>query len=1192
MRRNISGVVNLLFLGRPQGRSLDVLLAIKQVEGISLNRVSEESTVENCIDKAKIGDYNFLIVDIPASERASINKIGLFTTQHPDIPVILTCSETNPDLVNTAVQHDIHDLITYEEIPKNLLKTITFALARNKKIIWQRAENRQYLLNARKYRQISDNSRDLVCILNPELFITYISPSVKKTLGYEIDELLYENMFQVFCPEAIERLRLSSANGERVTDEKKYHYRVRHKNGKFIWLETVLKKITGAQGEVQLLTTSKNITRRKKNMVMMDEMQQLVKVGGWEYNIEKNQFYATREIAKIFGVPQNINTSFRKVLNFFTTESQKIIKREIKQAFSYGKSWDLELSFVHPNGKTRWVRTLGRSYTKNGKPYKIGGTLQDISERINYEELLLSKQIELKAFVENTPAAIAMFDRNMNYIAASHRWYDDYKLHEKKVIGENHYSLFPKTPAKWKEIHKRSLRGAVEIREEHKIVSAKGAIRWFRWEVRPWRDLTGNIRGIIVLTEEITQRKLVEETIKAQEKRMRKIYQITSDISGELEDRIKKIIKNSTKFLGMDYGLLVSVKGERARVIEASETVPGFGPGSSYNLDTSIGVVTYTKDAIVAIPRIQEPERILNPALRMHKIEAYIGVPIYVSGTKYGILGFYASSPVKNFTQADKDFVQIIGQWIGGAIDRKRYQRELVMAKEKAEEASRAKANFLSTMSHEIRTPLNAVVGLTHLLLDGNPLPAQIKNLKTLQFSANNLLALINDILDFSKIESEKIEIENIDYNLQDVLEGLHNMFEFKAREKDITLEFKQADNLPVHINGDPVRLNQILSNLLSNAIKFTETGGVVMSINYVASPGGGRTLQFQVADSGIGIPGDKLAAIFESFTQAGPDTTRKYGGTGLGLAISKKLAEMQNGQISVTSTVGTGTTFTLDLPVRITSGPKEDMGSSLTSHQVLESLYVLLVEDNEVNQLVALQFLHKKQVKVETATSGHEALKKLKKIKYDLILMDLQMPGMDGFETARKIRAMKGAYYQDLPIIALSATPRIEVQKSLEKAGINGFISKPFVPADFYNTLARYARKPATGKKVTRDMASGQYHPRFGRLMEISSSEKTFYLKMLRKMQEEIIGFIPVFFRAVNKKDAKSLGFIKHKITSTLIILDLQDLLKDIEMTGKILRRKEQSENVKELSGKILRHVNQVIKEIRQELNRFAVKA
>ncbi|NJM94658.1 MAG: PAS domain-containing protein [Cytophagales bacterium] len=313
----------------------------------------------------------------------------------------------------------------------------------------------------------------------------------------------------------------------------------------------------------------------------------------------------------------------------------------------------------------------------------------------------------------------------------------------------------------------------------------------------------------------------------------------------------------------------------------------------------------------------------------------------------------------------------------------KNFEKQLIQAKDLAESASRAKAQFLSTMSHEIRTPMNAVIGITHLLLDNEPRPDQITNLKTLRFSAENLLVLINDILDFSKIEAGKIEIESIDFDLTQLVEGIKHSMQFKAEEKGLSLEVNLDPEIPQTLVGDPTRLSQVLNNLMSNAVKFTEKGLVRLEVRKRRIFGDKVELHFAIQDTGIGIPPDKIALVFESFAQASSDTTRKYGGTGLGLSITKKLLELMGSEIQVQSKPGEGTLFHFVIPFgasTISTPPTAPSRSSDSGSQTassLEGVHVLLVEDNPVNVLVAKQFLKSGKWKLTWPKTGASLLKK-----------------------------------------------------------------------------------------------------------------------------------------------------------------------------------------------------------------------
>lgn len=391
--------------------------------------------------------------------------------------------------------------------------------------------------------------------------------------------------------------------------------------------------------------------------------------------------------------------------------------------------------------------------------------------------------------------------------------------------------------------------------------------------------------------------------------------------------------------------------------------------------------------------------------------------------------------------------------------ERKNFEKQLIAAKEQAESASSAKARFLSTMSHEIRTPMNAVIGITHLLLEDNPKKTQIPNLKTLQFSAENLLVLINDILDFSKIEAGKIELENIDFSLFELLNSVRHSLAYKTQEKGLKLLIRKDEMLPNFIKGDPTRLAQVLTNLMSNAVKFTEKGSVTIDIDVASETAQKIAINFTVSDTGIGISKNKIDIIFDSFSQANTKITRKYGGTGLGLSITKRLLEIQGSEIHVESKEGKGTSFyfklEFDKSFHQKSKPVSDIENNLPFIS-LKGTKVLIVEDNAINVLVASQFLKKWDVAYEVAENGQIAIEKVQEQNFDIVLMDLQMPVMDGYEATKAIRAM-GGKMETLPIIAITASVMMQVRDEVLNAGMDDYISKPFNPNDFYKKIKRF---------------------------------------------------------------------------------------------------------------------------------------
>lgn len=382
---------------------------------------------------------------------------------------------------------------------------------------------------------------------------------------------------------------------------------------------------------------------------------------------------------------------------------------------------------------------------------------------------------------------------------------------------------------------------------------------------------------------------------------------------------------------------------------------------------------------------------------------------------------------------------------------------DLKKAKEIAENASKAKAEFLSIMSHEIRTPMNAVIGMTHLLIDDSPRPDQMEYLNTLKFSGTSLLNLINDILDFSKIESGKLSIEHIDFNLHELIRGITHSLGIKGHDKNVVVKYHYDPDMQKIYNGDPVRLGQILTNLVGNAVKFTEHGSVELRVEKIND----QEINFQVIDTGIGIPEDKQSLIFEQFSQSSVDTTRKYGGTGLGLTITKKLLNLMNTEIHLTSTPGKGSTFYFSLPLKpsinILKTMTEDSPGKPKTFKNLSGLRVLVAEDNKINQVIARKFLEKWEIQTVVVNDGQEVLEKIGKENFDVILMDIHMPELDGIETTRIIRKSDNPAIADLPIIALTASALEEEIKMILEAGMNDIVTKPFDPLTLYQMIARY---------------------------------------------------------------------------------------------------------------------------------------
>ena len=384
-------------------------------------------------------------------------------------------------------------------------------------------------------------------------------------------------------------------------------------------------------------------------------------------------------------------------------------------------------------------------------------------------------------------------------------------------------------------------------------------------------------------------------------------------------------------------------------------------------------------------------------------------------------------------------------------------QRKIMLAEQEsraASEASEAKSQFLAHMSHEIRTPLNGIIGIADLLSQSELNESQSQYLKTIRGSGEALLAIINDILDFSKIEAGKLELENTDFSLKELGQSLNDLFIAQLTEKKLEFKFNIDPSLPEFVKGDPLRLKQILLNLVSNSLKFTEKGGVYINVS-AAQETPNLRIEFNVTDTGIGIPKEKQDSLFKAFTQLDSSTTRKYGGTGLGLQISKSLVELMNGTFKLESqeNIGSSFIFTVDLGTGIQ--PLATTSSKTLSKHPASDIRVLVAEDNRTNQIVISAMLKKLGYTFDIFENGKEAIQSLNTNTYDLILMDCQMPVLDGLEATKEIR--QSPQWKELPIIALTAGATDKEQAECHAAGMNDFISKPITITVLENTLKKW---------------------------------------------------------------------------------------------------------------------------------------
>ena len=690
-----------------------------------------------------------------------------------------------------------------------------------------------------------------------------------------------------------------------------------------------------------------------------------------------------------------------------------------------GKALEAEKRYLHRDGRVVWVRIkMSPACDSSGHPLYVVVHVEDITERKRTQEALRESEERFRNIADSSPTMMWVTNAEGGIDFANRKLLEFSGVSLDQAAGEKWISLVhPDDAPKYVEEFRRAIRDHATFRAEARVRRADGEWRWFGSYATPRFSPGGEFLGHVGLSSDITERLKSEQALRTSEEKFRQLAENVHEVFWMMSPSADEI-------------LYVSPAYEQVweRTCESLYQNPRGWAEAIHPDDLAAAHAAFARqiqgEAIESVYRIQTP-----------------------SGREKWIRD--RAFPIRD---QDGQLVRVCGL-AEEITERKQHERELIQAREGAEAANRAKSRFLANMSHEIRTPMNGVIGMLQLLLT-TPLTAEQNHyVNTAQASGRALLTLIDDILDLSKIEAGKIVLENLTFSLPQLVNEVDQMLSAQARQKGLIFDSLVSPEIPEWLEGDANRLRQVLINLTYNAIKFTERGQVTLQADLEVQRDGKATVRFAISDTGIGIPSQEAARLFSPFTQADASTTRKFGGSGLGLAISKQLVEMMGGSIGVRSREGSGSTFwfTAEFGVPLGRQParrREKAPPPPIGNGRIAGVRILVAEDNAINRDVALAQLQKLGMSADAVCNGAEAVAAVERGSYDLVLMDCQMPVLDGYEATRDIRRSAKA---GIPIVAITADAMSADRERCLKEGMNDYIAKPVDVHELAFVIARW---------------------------------------------------------------------------------------------------------------------------------------
>lgn len=814
----------------------------------------------------------------------------------------------------------------------------------------------------------------------------------------------------------------------------------------------------------------------------------------------------------------------------------------------------IEYRMINAHGAIRWIfdRGIVTESKADGSPIKIIGIHTDITKLKETEAAFEAQRSFYESILNNIPSDIAVFDVNHQYQFINPIAVKDPDL-RKWMIGkkDEDYCNLKNKPQKIAEERRILFNSVIKSKQltswEESFVLPNGKKEYHLRNMFPVMDTNNEVKLVIGYGLNITLRKNIEEQLLLNEKRYRDLFNYSQAL----------ICTHDIK------GIIMTVN-------------PAICDALGYTEADLIG-----KNIVDFVPT-ENRDRFDTSYLSavIHKGRAE-GVFIVINKHQEQLYLLY-----QNYKVEEPGLTPYIIGFSQDITKRIKAEQELILAKEATEKASKVKEIFMANISHEIRTPMNGILGIGGLLYKTKLNPKQAEYTKLILESANNLLHIVNDVLDFTKIESGKIELENIHFNLAEKISSTLKTFIFKVEEKGLSIHFNNQLKPNTIIVGDPFRLGQVLNNLISNAVKFTEKGSITIGAEQLGEEGEMLLFQFKVSDSGIGISGEQLPLIFKEFVQASSDTTRKFGGTGLGLSISKNLIALQGGSINVESIPNVGTTFIVTISYKKGNALMlENFSIKNEPIHSTEQKKILVAEDVVINQIIVKQTLEEWGHEVVVVANGQEAVDQLKQSDFDLILMDIHMPEVDGYEATQIIRKMNNTAKAAIPIVALTANAFKNETDRFAEAGFNDYITKPFTEQKLFDSIQKLLSlyspvEIILPKKELKNTLSKKNYD-LSALAGMEIVDKGFITEIASIFVKNTEADLIALKKAVVEINLKEVYQYTHRMKSSIYSLGIKDAYEPIERMEFYAKTNEHTDKIPLLFDKVSQTLQLVFEEL-----------